>query len=259
MDWTIASFNVNGLRARLGILGDWLAHNQPDAVCLQETKVQDQDFPRQAVEALGYHVVFHGQKSYNGVAILGKRPADEHGHGFGELWDDDQARLIWAKLDGLWVINVYAPQGRDPSDPAFAYKLEFFRRLRAWLEARFSPGEALVCCGDFNVAPQDIDLHDPVKLAGQVGCHPDERAAYADVLDWGLEDVFRRLHPAQKQFTFWDYRLRGALSRDLGWRIDHILASAGLAPSCGQCLVDMAPRRLEKPSDHTPIVARFSR
>lgn len=258
MDWRLTTFNVNGVRARLEILLPWLAANRPNVVCLQETKVQDADFPAEALRAAGYHVLFHGQKSYNGVAIASLSAPQDDGHGFGEVWDDPQARLIWARIDDVWVINTYAPQGRDPADPAFAYKLEFFERLRQWLETRFSPGDRLIWCGDINVAPQDIDLYDPVKLAGQVGCHPAERAAYEAVVGWGFSDVFRLLHPQQKQFTFWDYRMRGALSRDLGWRIDHILASEALARSCTACQVDMEPRRQPKPSDHTPLTAQFS-
>lgn len=257
MSWKLATFNVNGVRARMHVLLPWLAQKQPDVLCLQEIKCQDKDFPSGQFEDAGYQAVFQGQKSYNGVAILSRQAPDEYGSGFGEQWDDEQARLVWVRMGGLLIVNTYVPQGRDPKDPAFAYKLEFFRQLGIMFRQKASSEDKVLWCGDINVAPRDIDLYDPEKLTGTIGCHPDERAAYQAVLDWGLSDVFRRLYPEKQQFTFWDYRLRGALSRGLGWRIDHILATEALARQCTDCWADEAPRRMAKPSDHTPLVAEF--
>ena len=257
MNWKLATFNVNGVRARMHILLPWLAEQQPDVLCLQEIKCQDKDFPAEQFSEAGYEAIFQGQKSYNGVAILSRQAPREHGSGFNGQWQDDQARLIWARHGDLLIVNTYVPQGRDPQDPAFTYKLEFFNQLRVLFGVKSSPDQKVIWCGDINVAPQDIDLYDPEALAGAIGCHPDERAAYQAVLDWGFSDVFRRLHPDKQQFTFWDYRLRGAQSRGLGWRIDHILATGSVAEACVSCWADEAPRRLEKPSDHTPLVAEF--
>lgn len=257
MNWKLATFNVNGVRARMHILLPWLVENQPDILCMQETKCQDKDFPAAQFQEAGYQVFYHGQKSYNGVAILTRQDPQESGSGFNGNWNDDQARLIWIRHGGIWVVNTYVPQGRDPQDPAFTYKLEFFKQLSNIFAERAKPNDNVIWCGDINVAPKDIDLYDPEKLAGTIGCHPKERAVYQSVLDWGFSDVFRLIHPDKQQFTFWDYRLRGALIRGLGWRIDHILATESMASSCTACWADEAPRRREKPSDHTPLVAEF--
>lgn len=253
----VATFNVNGVRARLGLLLDWLREQSPDLLCLQETKVQDQDFPAGEFAALGYRAAYWGQKSYNGVAVLGRGDFDEVRKGFGDGQPDEEARLIAVRAAGLWVVNTYVPQGRDPDDPAFQAKLAFFARLENWLRAGFSPDQPLLWLGDINVAPEALDVFDPQRLAGQVGFHPAERQALARTAAWGLTDLFRLRHPEARQFTFWDYRLPKSFQRNLGWRIDHILASAPLVGSCAEVWVDMAPRGRDKPSDHTPVVAEF--
>jgi exodeoxyribonuclease-3 len=257
MRFKVATFNVNGVRARLGILLDWLREQAPDLLCLQETKAQDQDFPASEFEALGYRAAYWGQKAYNGVAVLGRSGFDEVRKGFGDGQSDEEARLITVRASGVWVVNTYVPQGRDPADPAFQAKLAFFARLESWLAAGFSPEQPLLLLGDLNVAPAALDVFDPKRLEGQVGFHPAERQALAKTAAWGLSDLFRLRHPEEKQFTFWDYRLPKSFARNLGWRIDHILASAPLARACVEAWVDVAPRGREKPSDHTPVLAEF--
>ncbi len=257
MSWTLATFNVNGIRARLPILVSWLAQAAPDVVCLQEIKCQDPDFPVEEVNAAGYQAVWWGQKSYNGVALLSRRPAEEARKGFGDGQPDEEARLLSARVDGVWVVNSYVPQGRDPGHPAFQAKLAFLERMVAWLAARFQPGDRLVWLGDLNVAPGPLDVFDPERLEGQVGFHPAERQALAKAQAWGLVDLFRLRHPGERQFSFWDYRLPKSFQRNLGWRIDLLLASQPLAQACRDAWVDTAPRGLEKPSDHTPVLASF--
>lgn len=257
MDLAIATFNVNGIRARLEILSGWLASDGPDIVCLQETKVQDKDFPAEPLAQLGYTASYLGQKSYNGVAILSKAAPDQVILGRPGV-DDPQARMISARFGDLWVINTYVPQGREPGHEYFLYKLEFLDWLGGWLKENFSPGERLIWTGDLNVAPSDRDLWDPVKLAGQVGCQPEERRALESITAWGLTDLFRLHHPEDRQFTFWDYRMRGALKHNQGWRIDHFFATRAVAKSCRACWVKEDLRRLPKPSDHTPLIAEFA-
>lgn len=258
MLWKLATFNVNGLRARLDLLLGWLAQTAPDVVCLQETKCPDDGFPAAQLEAAGYSAAFWGQKSYNGVALLSRRPPAQVHKGLeGVPGAEEEARHMAALVDGVWVINSYVPQGRDPSHPAFQAKLAFFDKVGQYLAGRFSPGDPLVWLGDLNVAPEPLDVFDPGRLEGQVGFHPQERQALARVAAWGLEDLFRRHHPQDKQFTFWDYRLPKSFTRNLGWRIDHLLATAPLAGLSQDCWVDTGPRGQEKPSDHTPVLASF--
>ncbi len=255
--WTIATFNANGVRARLPLIRDWLQQHRPQVLCLQETKVQDADFPAAAFQELGYQVVFHGQKAYNGVAIASRSEPAEVRKGLDDGVEDDQARFLAARIDGLWVVNTYVPQGRDPDDPAFAYKLEFFERLHRWFQRHHRPQDPLLWVGDLNVAPEPIDVFDPQHLEGQVGFHPAERRALARVVSWGFVDLFRRHHPDRRQFTFWDYRLPRSFPRGLGWRLDHILATEPLARRCRDCWVDEAPRGAPRPSDHTFVLAEL--
>ena len=257
MNWKLATFNVNGIRARLPIVIDWLRREQPEVLCLQEIKCQDQDFPGAAFVDLGYTVTVRGQKAFNGVAILGRQPPDEVVRSFDDRRGGVEARLLAVRIGDLWVVNSYVPQGRAPDDPAFQYKLGFLAGLKDWFAARFDIGAKLIWTGDINVAPGPIDVHDPERLDGQVGFHPEERQAFRDVLAWGLTDLFRARHPDSRRFTFWDYRLPNALKRNLGWRIDHILVTAPLLARAAACDIDPAPRALPRPSDHTPVWARF--
>ena len=257
MTWKLANFNVNGIRARLPILLDWLRQAAPDVACLQETKCQDADFPLAEIQAAGYQAAYHGQKSYNGVAVLSRRTPERVGKGFENGQPAEEARLLTALVDGVWVVNSYVPQGREPSHPAFQAKLDFLAQLGAWLAERFRPGDRLVLLGDLNVAPGPLDVFDPQRLEGQVGFHPAERQALARVMEWGLVDLFRLHHPQERQFSFWDYRLPKSFERNLGWRIDHLLATRPLAQACRAAWVDAGPRGLAKPSDHTPVLAEF--
>jgi len=256
MSWSLATFNVNGVRARLPLLVDWLKKAAPEVACLQETKVQDDDFPAEAFTALGYRAYAHGQKSFNGVAILCREEPAQVLTGLGD--GDEQARAMAVELAAGWVVNLYVPQGREVGHEAYEYKLNFLARVRAWLAERFDPSQPVVVVGDMNVAPTDLDVFDPKRMKGKVTCTDEERAALAAIQDWGLGDMFRLHHPEDRQFTFWDYRLPQSFKRDLGWRIDLILASEPLADACRDCWVDTAPRGLPKPSDHTPVVASFA-
>lgn len=257
MSWKLATFNVNGLRARLDIVKDWLDQQKPQVVCLQETKVQDQDFPAAALKEAGYQVIFMGQKSYNGVAVLSQSQPEEVQRGLDDGEDDPEARFLAVKVDGVWVANGYLPQGRDAKLPSFQYKLRYFERVLAWIKKHHKPEGKLILTGDLNVAPEPIDVYDPKRLEGQPDYHPEVRAAFQLFIDWGLADLFRQHRPEEVQYTFWDYRMPKAFQRNLGWRIDHILATQPLSQACSDCWVDTAPRILPKPSDHTPMLADF--
>jgi exodeoxyribonuclease III len=257
MLWKIITFNVNGIRARLPAVLEWLQDSQPDVLCLQEIKCRTEEFPTDAFQAAGYSAHVRGQKGFHGVAILARRPSGEVLDSFGDGDNDEEARLIAARLDDIWVVNSYVPQGRDPDHPAFQIKLHYFARIRRWLTSRFDPSTPLIWTGDLNVAPGPLDVYDPKRLAGQVGYHPAEHAALADTMAWGFTDLFRKHHPQDKQFTFWDYRLPKSFQRNLGWRIDHIMVTEPLARASLECAVDMVPRGREKPSDHTPVWATF--
>jgi exodeoxyribonuclease-3 len=257
MSWKIATFNVNGVRARLTIILDWLRQQRPDLLCLQETKCQDKDFPFAAFQEAGYTACVRGQKAYNGVAVLSRKQPEGVLRELGMEELDDEARSIAVQVDGLWVLNTYVPQGREPDTPAFDYKLRFFRRLKEWLGGRMDLQKPLIWLGDLNVAPGERDVFDPARLDGHTGYHPAERQALAEVMSLGFVDLFRKHHPDARQFTFWDYRLPKSFQRNLGWRLDHILATDAAAGASLACDVDTAPRGLPKPSDHTPVWAQL--
>ena len=225
----VATFNVNSVRQRLPILLEWLKKQRPDVLCLQETKVEDKDFPAAPFEEAGYGVSFFGQKRWNGVALVSAYPLEGEVRGLDTGGPEDEARMIRAVCRGVTVLNTYIPQGRAVDDPQFAYKLVWFDRIRELLESSFDPGDPLIWCGDLNHVPEPMDVYDPENLRGSVCFHPDEKAALASVCEWGLEDIFRKHCTDEGQFTFWDYRVRGGLSRNVGWRLDHILATAPLA------------------------------
>jgi len=251
----IASFNVNSLRIRLPIVLQWLAEYQPNILCVQETKVQDNDFPIEAFDETEYRYVFKGQKSYNGVAIFSRNEITNVKFGF-EDEPKDEARLIKAEINGVSIVNTYIPQGYLPESQKFEYKLNWFSRLLAFFEKNFEPTDPVLWVGDLNVAPQPIDVYDPVNLSGHVCFHPEVHKALEKVLQWGFVDVFRMHCKEAGQYTFWDYRLN-SFQRNLGWRLDHIMATKPLAEKCTTCCIDKQPRLAERPSDHTPIIAEF--
>jgi exodeoxyribonuclease-3 len=252
----VASFNVNSIRARHGIVIEWMEKNSPDVLCLQETKVEDADFPKNAFEEIDYHCVYRGEKSYNGVAILSKAPPKDVMAGFDEDGKEG-SRLIAAKIDKIPVVNTYVPQGFHPMSEKFLYKLDWFERLYGYFDKHYRSDRPLIWLGDFNVAPEEMDVYDPEHLSGQVGFHPDERAALERFKGWGLVDVFRIHEGSPGQYTFWDYRVRNAVKRKIGWRVDHIWATSPLSKRSTCAWIDVEPRLREKPSDHTPVVAEF--
>ncbi|MDQ5987881.1 MAG: Exodeoxyribonuclease III [Syntrophus sp. SKADARSKE-3] len=254
----VATYNVNSIRSRLPVIVSWLRENQPHILCLQETKVADDKFPYKIFEDEGYQVAFRGDKQYNGVATLSRQKPDSVSFGLRDGGPADEDRLIFTTFSGLTVINAYVPQGRDRESPQFAYKLEWFKRFRALLGKFYSPEDPVIWCGDLNCARESIDVHDPKRLLGHVDFNPDVWDAFDHVVSWGFIDVFRQLHPGEAgQYTFFDYRVPGAIERKLGWRVDHILATPVLAERLKRCWIDMKPRLADKPSDHTVLVAEF--
>jgi len=253
----IASFNVNSLRARLPLVLQWLDKHQPDVLCVQETKVQDIDFPTDAFDETQYKYVFKGQKSYNGVATFSGSEISNVQFGF-EDEPKDQPRLVKAEINGIVIVNAYIPQGYLPESEKFEYKLNWFNRLLMFFDKNFKPSDPVLWLGDFNVAPEPIDVYDPEGLLGHVCYHPRAQEALNEVMRWGFVDVFRNHCKEAGQYTFWDYRLRGSVGRNLGWRLDHIMATKILAEKAIACYIDKAPRFADRPSDHTPIVAEFA-
>ena len=254
----VASFNVNSIRARLEIVIDWLKKESPDVLCLQETKIADKDFPQKAFDVINYHSVFHGEKSYNGVAILSLYPLEKVRVGFDE-YESEARRIISATVKKIPVVNTYVPQGLNPLSKEFREKLDWFQRLYYYFDENFRPDKPLIWTGDFNVAPEPIDVYEPDFLLGQVGYHPDEHAHLQRIKEWGFVDVFRLHHPEPEQYAFRDYRIKNAVQHKMGWRIDHIWATKPLAKKCTKAWIDVAPRLAKKPSDHTFVVAEFSK
>jgi exodeoxyribonuclease-3 len=253
----IASFNVNGIRARMPVILDWIERESPDILCMQETKVQDEEFPESPFVERGYHCTYKGQKSFNGVAIASRETPLKAAFGFGGDDETEKPRIATAFFTDLTVVNTYIPQGREPGSEQFSYKLKWFGRILEFFENHFTPDMKLVWTGDFNVAPEPIDVYDPGRLLGSVGYHPDEHEALSKVMGWGFKDVYRIHNPGEREFTFWDYRIPNSVKRGLGWRLDHICATKSLAEMSVSALIDKAPRLAEKPSDHTPIIAEF--
>ena len=254
----VATFNANSLRRRLPIVLDWLDAHKPDVLCLQETKVQDADFPLMAFEPTGYHVTFRGMKAYNGVAVLSRSKPESVHYGFHEGPDAEDFRLLRVVIDGLPIVNTYVPQGFEIDSPKYQYKLTWFKRLREYFDTHLSPMKPAIWCGDMNVAPRPIDVHSPEKHLDHVCYHEAARLAYAETVAWGFQDVFCVLHPDKQQYTFWDYRAPSSVEANKGWRIDHILATKPLVGNCVTVEVDVGPRRAKDPSDHTFLWAEFS-
>jgi exodeoxyribonuclease-3 len=252
----VVSFNVNSIRVRLPIVLKWLTDNQPDVMCLQETKVQDSEFPKETFDKLQYKCALKGEKSYNGVAILSNQSISEVEFGLdGGL--KDEARLIKARINNITIVNTYAPQGQLPDSEKFEYKLMWYKHLLKFFENNFNPTDPVLWLGDLNVAPQPIDVYDPDTLLGHVCFHPEVHKALDKIMKWGFVDVFRMHCSEPGHYTFWDYRLPNSVKRNLGWRLDHIMATEPLAKKCTASYIDKTPRTAERPSDHTPILAEF--
>ncbi len=254
----ITTFNANSIRARLPILLKWLQENNPDVLAVQETKVRDEEFPHSEIEDAGYNVVFCGEKSYNGVAFLTKNKPKTVSFGMGDDEGESNTRLGHISIGGVEIINTYVPQGRELESNYFQFKLNWLKRLREYFDKTFSSAKKkVVWVGDLNVAPTPQDVHDPKRIWPHVCFCQDVIDAFEDVRAFGFEDVFRKHLPENGTFTFWDYRVKNALQRGLGWRIDHILATPPLAVKSVSCSVDTEPRTWEKPSDHTFVTAKF--
>lgn len=252
----IATWNVNSIRVRAEAVLAWTREHRPDVVCLQEIKCLDEQFPRSDFEELGYRVETFGQRTYNGVALLSREPLEDVVRG---LPDDDreaQRRSIAATVRGVRIWNVYVPNGQSVGSEKYAYKLDWLRRLRSALATSVAEHREVVVCGDFNVAPEPRDVHDPDRLGDDVLFHADVREALGAILSLGFVDTFRLHHEEAGAYSWWDYRLN-AFKRRMGFRIDLVLASAVLAERCSGCEIDVEPRRREQPSDHAPVVATF--
>lgn len=252
----IGSWNVNSIRAREERLLAWLARRQPDVACLQELKGTEEQFPFEALERAGYLAAVCGQKTYNGVAILSRTPLANVQFGLQDGVDDPEARLVSAEVAGARVISVYVPNGQVVGSEKYTYKLEWMARLGAYLSRTSAPDQRLAICGDFNVAPHDRDVADLEGFRDSVLCHADVRVAFQSLIDWGLVDTFRELHPDEVKYSWWDYR-QLAFPRNRGLRIDHVLATRPLAERLREAEIDRDERKGAKPSDHAPVLAAF--
>ena len=251
----IATWNVNSLKVRLPHVLDWLAAAQPDILCLQETKTTDENFPVEVIEATGYHSVYSGQKTYNGVAILSREPATDILTDIPGL-DDPQRRILGATIGAVRVLNLYVVNGQEVGSEKYAHKLQWLDRVTAYIREQLQQYQRFVLLGDFNIAPDDRDVYDPEAWHERILCSTPEREALQKILDLGLADTFRLFDQEEQSYSWWDYRAAG-FRRNRGLRIDLVLASRALADSCRACTIDKEPRRLERPSDHTPVIAEF--
>jgi exodeoxyribonuclease III len=248
----IATWNVNSLTVRLPHVLDWLRDNPIDVLCLQETKQEDSKFPYDDLKSAGYHAVHHGQKTYNGVAILSRHAITDVTHGIAGF-DDEQARVIAATIQGMRVVCIYVVNGQAVDSDKYAYKMRWLAALQSWIQQELKSFSHLILLGDYNIAPEDRDCHDPAAWIGQILVSPLEREAFEKITALGLHDSFRLFEQPEKSFSWWDYRMMG-FRRNLGMRIDHILVSNALKSQCVSCVIDKTPRKLERPSDHTPVV-----
>jgi exodeoxyribonuclease-3 len=255
----LATWNVNSLGVRLPQVLDWLHANQPDVLVLQETKLADDKFPHAVLTEAGWHPHWFGQKTYNGVALLSREPAQDVAKDiFGEAaaYRDEQARVIAGTVNGIRVIGAYFPNGQAPGSDKFEYKMQWLRALREWVCDELSRHSRLVLMGDFNIAPDDRDVHDPVAWAGQIHCTPEEREHFRHFIALGTHDAFRLFDQPPKSWSWWDYR-NLAFRKNQGLRIDHILVSEALRPLVTSCCIDKLPRKNERPSDHAPVVVEI--
>ena len=252
----LATWNVNSLTVRLPQVLDWLsvqtAEGGMDVLALQETKTTDDKFPKAEIEAAGYHVAFFGQKTYNGVALIARHPITEVVHNIPDF-ADEMARVITATVEGVRVVGAYFPNGQAPDSDKFVYKMAWLNALQAFIKDELSRHDKLVLMGDFNITWDDLDVWDPIALAGTIHCTDEERAHFKALLDLGLHDAFRLFEQAPKSYSWWDYR-EFAFKRNRGLRIDHILVSSALVKHVSACVIDKTPRKNERPSDHTPVI-----
>ncbi len=251
----LATWNVNSLKVRLPHLLDWLTREQPDVVCLQETKLEDPKFPVTELEAAGWRCAYSGQKTYNGVAILSRAPAADLSLGI-PGFADEQKRVIAATVEGVRVVCVYIPNGQSVDSDKYRYKLAWLEALTVWLRGELEKYPDLALLGDYNIAPEDRDVHDPAAWKDQVLCSEPERAAFRGLQALGLKDSFRLFEQPDGAFSWWDYRMN-AFKRRMGLRIDLILLGEHLAPRCKAARIDVEPRKLERPSDHAPVIAEL--
>ena len=256
MPLKIATWNVNSIRKRMPVLLEWLALHQPDVMCLQETKVQDIEFPVEPLREAGYHVQFRGRKTFNGVATLTRTQPELVQFGFEEGDDAEDDRLVRVVVNGITVVNTYIPQGQSIVSEKYIYKLAWYRRLRRYFERHVDPAGMAVWVGDLNVAPEPIDVNRPERQVNEPDFHIDARNEWKETVAMGFVDTFRKMHPDRVQYTYWDY-FRNAYKNNNGWRIDHILATEPLAARCVEVDVDEVPRRAEPASDHTVLWANF--
>jgi exodeoxyribonuclease-3 len=252
----IATFNVNSIRKRLPIVLEWLKTNEPDVLCMQETKVSNEDFPTAPFRDAGYHVAFLGSKGYAGVATVTREKPDDVVYGLDKGTDEEDARVIRTVVRGLPIVNTYVPQGTKIGTDRFAFKLAWFKRIRAYFDKHFTPKDPVLWLGDLNVAPEPIDVYHPEKRLTDPCFHPDARKAYKEAVAWGFVDCYREKFPDKVQYTYWDY-WRGMFERNFGWRLDHLLATKPLAKVCRRIEVDLTPRKKKDPSDHTVVWAEF--
>lgn len=260
----IATWNVNSIRSRLTHVVDWLQETNVDVLCLQETKVVDEEFPRSPFETLGYHLYISGQKSYNGVAILSRTPVADISTGFAPILGadavgdlDEQKRVITGVVENIRIVNLYVPNGSAVGSEKYDYKLRWLKVLRQYLQALLEKQPNALCvCGDFNIALEDRDIHNPKGKDDHIMASPAERQALLEVLEVGLADAFRKFTAETGYYSWWDYRTR-AFNRNLGWRIDHLYLTPELYQLCSRCQIDTSPRGLEKPSDHAPVIAEL--
>ena len=249
----IATWNVNSLKVRLSHLLQWLSEHPVDIFFLQETKLTDDKFPLAEINAAGYQVVFSGQKTYNGVAILSKLPITDVVKN-NPRFEDPQQRILAATIGGMRIVCAYVPNGQAVDSDKYVYKMAWLAALREWLGEEMAVHPELALLGDYNIAPEDRDVHDPVEWAGQIHCSERERAALTGIAALGLTDAFRLFEQPEKSYSWWDYRMMG-FRRNRGLRIDHILLSQALAARCSACEIDREPRKWEQPSDHAPVTA----
>ena len=254
----VATWNINGINSRIRLVLDWCSKEQPDVLCLQETKCVDAKFPHRQFRSIGYeYVEFIGEKAYNGVAIISKSPIKHLEKQLPDDDDDSPKRFIAGDIDGKRIVNVYVPHGTQFGSDKFEYKLKWLARLRKYFDDRLEPTDDVVLCGDLNVAPHELDVWKPAQWANKLHFTKPEREALLKLKRWGFIDLFRQMNSEVQEFSWWDYFFH-SFEKDRGLRIDHIWTSLSLAERCLGCWIDKEPRKLAKTSDHAPVIAEFN-